>query len=783
MNMDMTGRDGTPRRSPWLKKQLRCASLCLFLLTHSAFAQSLVLDEATKAQNWTGTGRARVGGTAFVAVGNQSAIALRMVLPLSGNGPRWATLALAHTNWSGFTTLRIRALAEGVFETPLDLALIDQAGHRFVAAPPLALGAPGWNDFNVDLSSAGPLDLSRLRSLAIGLDQPRGVDGADSRQARFHLADIRLLANAPPAEPVERSSPQPIPQLRVSLGQIFPQNLIVEKFRIAVGTNLLARLALLLGDDVLFDSSDRTNFVRGIETQAAALKSQTNWIGISFSLSVPPITTGSPLKLQAFRSWLTNTYATVGDLNGRWDTKLKRFDDIVWPGAAQAAAWRDAVTFWQESVTRTLRETMQAARRGAPRAYLLMRLERLAGEAWRERPLDYCALQRTVGCSHYSLADGGGDSREFLSGGGTRTLVSTLATQINRRLWADSFDWSAPEGRWLRGPAARWLDAVASRNLWLQLAAGKDGVSMPGAEPAVEETARQTRPLWPVFAATRRASPKLGVVCSTSSRLMNAAAEREENRFFENFWGDGWQPAVIYEEMFRDYPKALGDYSVLALGGATHLPNWQQDALLVWVENGGTLLCSGPPGLFDPWGRRLARLMWEAFGVDDARLETQKTAWRWRVDVSRLKTGCVIMASDDAGAPLAIRTQHGRGEIVVSLVPFGEVKQLRDYWPWKLHERVKREIESPERNLYLDWRPTENPRTFFSVAINLSPYMPVKTFVIANDPYSRVLNLSADGGAQPLPREVTELSTSFPLELPPGGGAVLMLERSSARQR
>lgn len=762
----------------------RIMILCsMILFSLSASAQMLVINEATKAQNWTGTGRARVGGTAFVSVGSQSAIALRMVLPLSGDGPRWVTLALAHTNWSGFTTLRIRALAEGAFETPLDLALTDGAGHRFVAAPPLALGAPGWNEFDIDLSNTGPLDLSRLRSLAIGLDQPRGLDGGDSRQARFHLADIRLLAKAPPAEAAMHAAPQPQPELRVSLGQIFPQNLIVQKFRVAVGTNHLARLALLLTDEILFESSARTNFVRNIEAQSAALKSQTNLVGISFSVSVPPVTSGSPLKLAAFRIWLTNAYATVGDLNGRWDAKLKRFDDAVWPNSAQAAAWRDAVTFWQESVTRTLRETMQAARRGTPRAYLLMQLERFAGKAWRERPLDYYAIQRTVGCSHYSLADGGGDSREFTGGGETRALVSTLATQINRRLWADSFDWSAPEGRWLRGPAARWLDAVATRNLWLQLAAGKDGVSVPATVPTLEETARQIKPLWPVFVTTRPVSQKLGVVRSASSRLVNTAAERDESWFFESFWSRGWQPAVVYEEMFRDYPKALANYNVLALGGATYLPNWLQDTLLTWVENGGTLLCSGPPGLFDPWGRRLARLMWEAFGVDEARSENQSMAWRWRVDTSRLKAGCVIMASDEAGKPLAIRTAHGRGEIVVSLTPFGEVKALRDYWPWKLHDRVKREIESPERNLYLDWRPTEHPRTFFAVAVNLSPCAPVKTTVTVSGQFSRVLNLSADGGASALPRETTEVSTTFPLELPPGGGAVLMLEKSSARRQ
>ncbi|MBM3890681.1 MAG: hypothetical protein FJ388_16325 [Verrucomicrobia bacterium] len=267
-----------------------------------------------------------------------------------------------------------------------------------------------------------------------------------------------------------------------------------------------------------------------------------------------------------------------------------------------------------------------------------------------------------------------------------------------------------------------------------------------------------------------------------------------------------------------------------------------------WIEGGGTLFCSGLPGLYDPWGRRLARLMWETLGIDDAHLaattqyeqpltpalspatgerektcvqrcdpvsgdraqssvsgfplpigwgegqgegpqrlnrhgvKNQKASWRWRVDVSRLKPHCVLMATDDAGEPLAIRAKHGRGEIIVSLVPFFDVKQARDYWPWKLHERVKREIESPERNLYLDWRTCDDRRTFFSVAINLSPYAPVKTQVIANDLFSRVLNLSTDGGAKPLPLEKGDFNTSFPLELPPGGGAVLMLEKASARR-
>ncbi|MCX7824949.1 MAG: hypothetical protein N2689_05270 [Verrucomicrobiae bacterium] len=766
---------------------MRLSSLAarLAALLIGAFAPparaDLVLAEATTPQRWRGR-EAQFGKPLFISAGSDTSLALPIKLRLQPGRVSAARLALDHTDWMAYKMLRIRAFAEQPFETPLSVALEDRDGRAAALANLLPFGAPGWNEFDLNIGTA-PVDRSKLAALCIASPLPLAHPAPST--VSFYLAEMRLLANAQAQQAafVPSTPPALPPVLRISLGSIFPQHLIVERFRVAVGTNTIARLALPLNDETMFDMAACSNLVAAVESQAAAFRSQTNVLGLSFVISAPELTTSSPLKLRAFHRWLASTYHTVGDLNGRWDSRLARFEDAVWPRDAQTAPWRDAVSFWQEAVARTLRECVQAARRGAPRAYLLPHLDRLTGEAWRERPLDYYAIQRTAGWSHYSLADGGGDSREFLSGAETRALISTLAAQIHRRLWADSFDWGAPEKQWLAGHSERWLAPVASRNLWLQLAAGKDGVSVPREVPQLAAPLQQIAPLWPVFAATRSASPRLGVVCSSCSRLMNGSvAETEERRFFESFWRDGWQPVVIFEETFRDYPKVMGDYNVLALGGATHLPNWLQDALLAWVEGGGTLLCSGPPGLYDPWGRRLARLMWETLGLDDARLEKQNATWRWRVDASRLKPHCVLMATDEANEPLVIRAQHGRGEVVVSLVPFFEVKQARDYWPWKLRERVRREIESPERNLHLDWRTCDDRRTFFSVAINLSPYAPVKTQVIANDSFSRVLNLSADGGARPLPLEKADYSTSFPIELPPGGGAVLMLERASARR-
>ena len=130
-----------------------------------------------------------------------------------------------------------------------------------------------------------------------------------------------------------------------------------------------------------------------------------------------------------------------------------------------------------------------------------------------------------------------------------------------------------------------------------------------------------------------------------------------------------------------------------------------------------------------------------------------------------------------------MRAKYGRGAIVVSLVPWRDVKPLRDYLSSKLGERVRREITSDTRNLYLDWRTTDNSRAFFAVAINLSPYVTTQAHVTANGVFSRVVNLCEDGGAHPLTLETSDDATTFPLSLPPGGGAVLLLEKSTHRRR
>lgn len=324
-----------------------------------------------------------------------------------------------------------------------------------------------------------------------------------------------------------------------------------------------------------------------------------------------------------------------------------------------------------------------------------------------------------------------------------------------------------------------------------------DGATIPNAVPHFDAPLRQTAPLWKVFGGSRPIN-KLGIIRCGSSHLLSGFAAEEELFFLEELWSAGWYPAVIFEETLRDYPKASADYDMLILGAANYMPSWLQEALIEWINNGGTLVCAGPPGVFDPWGRPLARLLWETLGTDEIRLANADWPQQWRINSTKLKPTARITAFDRHGIPLVVQAKYGRGEIIVTLLTTDYLdksikdaalhnnttpKLLRHELLWRLNERVKREIESPERNLYLDWRPCDDPRTFFSVAINLSPYAAVKTQVIAHGAYSRVLNLSADGGANPVPCERTESITSFPLELPPGGGAVLMLERAGRPPR
>jgi len=789
--------------------------LCLLLTVVSVSAQSLVLDEAMNASNWHGTNGARVGKTVFLSGDGHTGNGLEMELWRRGRSFTPLTLTLTHTNWSNYSTLRIRTFTDEPFEMPLEIRLLDGAcrsdGVREKPCrPSMPIGSPGWNEVVIKLEQQPGVDFTTVQTLTIHAPDPWLRNSApQTSRIRFHLAEIKLLgandtSSLPSPEPLPLI-PEP-PPLRVDLNRYLPAHPPVERFHL-VGPHDFKPIMLPLKDGgVLFDPASRSNWLARIHDQVAEQQPRQGLRNDSPSVIVLVVQHqeaggDNSQRMAAFQPWLRNRYATIGDLNSRWGTRFSNFEEVGWPQDRRSASQRDACIFMQQTITKLVQDAVATIRRHAPRTYIIGDVHGTGG-LFR---LDPYTLQREAGWSHFAFwfdSPGAGDCREFAEGGMQRSLISTLASRINRRLWDCAFIWSSPE-RDLSGRAARWQDAVFSRNLWLLSAAGMDGVTdIYKATPRVEPVLRQTRPFWRILGSSRPVT-KLGIVHSASSWLMNPGTWYHEERLYQNFWSAGWQPAVIYEETFRDFPKAMADYNMLALGSATHLPNWLQDSLLTWVEQGGTLFCSEPPGLFDPWGKRLARLLWETFGIDAARNEADddesgRTPPRWHINTAQLKPGCTVLASDTKGEPLALRTRYGRGEIVMTLVPFERVDELagnagansptktfRDQWLALLNERVKREIESPERNLYLDWRPCDDPRTFFSVAINLSPYVPVKTQVIAHGAYSRVLNLSADGGANPVPCERTQSITSFPLELPPGGGAVLMLERAGkpARRR
>ena len=109
----------------------------------------------------------------------------------------------------------------------------------------------------------------------------------------------------------------------------------------------------------------------------------------------------------------------------------------------------------------------------------------------------------------------------------------------------------------------------------------------------------------------------------------------------------------------------------------------------------------------------------------------------------------------------------------MSLVPLARLSAIQEFLRNKVAERVLHPIESNEPNLYIDWRPTDDRRTFFAVAINLSPYQSLKADMTARGPFKNVVNLR-DGK---LPIQTTPDSTKFTIEVPAGGGTVLMLQK------
>jgi hypothetical protein len=121
------------------------------------------------------------------------------------------------------------------------------------------------------------------------------------------------------------------------------------------------------------------------------------------------------------------------------------------------------------------------------------------------------------------------------------------------------------------------------------------------------------------------------------------------------------------EAILQDHHD-LSQYKAVLLPYATHFPPGLEEQLLAYVRSGGWLICSGPPDVFDPYGRPDNRLLTTLLGAcAPAYVSGDEDHWVWALHPKQLRPEVHVDLSDDAGAPLVLTAPYGQGGIVLSL--------------------------------------------------------------------------------------------------------------------
>ncbi len=177
------------------------------------------------------------------------------------------------------------------------------------------------------------------------------------------------------------------------------------------------------------------------------------------------------------------------------------------------------------------------------------------------------------------------------------------------------------------------------------------------------------------------------------------------------------------------------------------------------MKGGGTLICSGPFGLFDEYGRPTGDLLKEALGNVHFTYDAQ--AGRWKAE-----TGEQVLSGT-----------VGAGRVVVFVNPVASDGQWEPFLA-ALQQAVPIQPVSTELdNVELILRSTPNG-TLYLCALNLSIQESREGLAHVAGRFEEVVELTVEGGARVPVQYAAEL-TSVPLLLAPGECAVFRLGRPS----
>lgn len=491
---------------------------------------------------------------------------------------------------------------------------------------------------------------------------------------------------------------------------------------------------------------------------------------------------------RAWSHWLRARHGSIATLNERWRTSYESFDAAAPPAdltpptptasgsPVSCGAINDFQRFRAESHAEYFREMVAALHGAMPQVPIMSQLHH-GNFGRKDAAIDLYLMATVPGWDYLGTHDWPGDSA---------AVNSLYAVSMNRyaRLphWEDEFIWSQWERKGTPEPVMR---AATERNLWRQIAWGKRGISLfnlesewlhdsprswnnsmlnieadlivprycTGVISAVERKANLLRDALIDTELAPQGVAILVPIASVYGAAPDGRPEREATVLASRVLEEHWLAFMVPEECIVEGVEDLTQYHVIIAPWAVHVTDELQGKLERWVRDGGTLVASGPFGLFDAWGNPTGTLMRSAFGDLDLRYDGQAQAWAGKP------------GRGDVAAGLW-RTALGKGQALVTPAPLGEGKRPEVVMA-ALSEAIPVQPVSTDMGSVELLLRRKAGGTNYLFAINLSAREPQAGVVRVAGHLPEVRELSVEGRPR-VPATGSDGTTVVPVALEPG---------------
>jgi hypothetical protein len=481
----------------------------------------------------------------------------------------------------------------------------------------------------------------------------------------------------------------------------------------------------------------------------------------------------NPEAIAAFRQFLRTKFVSIDRLNKAWRTKYTSFEEIVPPRdpALQPQTWTTPLhhefeLFRQDSYADWLRfciENLQEVDPGRPVSVEVTSLNLNAAHAvaapyqlLKQIPAkyvedhmnnwhgSYTTLQTLYSLSHY-----------------TKKIPIEMEyiwtyPRLQHPVSEDDFRITGELGLWRRIVWGRQalqvfgtFDGWGYRHNLLDERFAEFGVNLGATGTVLREAAtsiavgkKRATEFWPILSKTKVTKPRVAVMVPSTSVLNEYPSHSVfeampitgiEMTSYERLLTPAQQEfQFVPEEVFASGEEKLSNFRVIVLPYVPYFPDKLAARLEAWVKQGGTLVCSGVPGVRDSYGFPQQDFVKSIFGTGfQYKYSGDDRLWKWSPEFrgeSRKRT--TELDSGPEGATL-FRTTCGKGSVILSTVPLDTVAGRRLRLETLLaqinrtsggslavsdhgsYEMVTREDATGQRYLFITNPTLEQPRTDF----------------------------------------------------------------------